>query len=32
MPNNRPLPAGHEVLWRSIEPGKVRGGIAQMAI
>jgi hypothetical protein len=32
MPNNRPLPAGHEVLWRSIEAGKVRGGIAQVAI
>ena len=27
-----PLPEGHEVLWRSIEAGKVRGGIAQVAI
>jgi hypothetical protein len=32
MPNNRPLPAGHEVLWRSIEAGQVRGGIQQVAI
>ncbi len=32
MPNNRALPTGHEVLWRSIEAGKVRGGIAQLAI
>ena len=32
MPNNRPLPEGHEVLWRSIEAGKLRGGIAQVAI
>jgi hypothetical protein len=29
MPNSRALPAGHEVLWRSIEAGAVRGGIAQ---
>jgi len=29
MPNSRALPAGHEVLWRSIEGGAVRGGIAQ---
>lgn len=29
MPNSRPLPAGHEVLWGSIEPGAPRGGIAQ---
>jgi hypothetical protein len=28
-PNSRPLPAGHEVLWRRIEPGVPRGGIAQ---
>jgi hypothetical protein len=32
MPNNRPLPEGHEVLWRSIEAGQVRGGIQQVAI
>lgn len=27
MPNSRPLPAGHEVLWGAIEPGALRGGI-----
>src|SRR6478609_8432097 len=32
MPNNRPLPEGHEVLWRSIEAGQVRGGIQQVAL
>jgi hypothetical protein len=32
MANNRPLPEGHEVLWRSIEAGKPRGGIAQVSI
>jgi hypothetical protein len=32
MPNNRPLPEGHEVLWRSIDAGRVRGGIAQVAL
>ena len=32
MPNNRPLPKGHEILWRNIEAGEVRGGIAQTAI
>lgn len=32
MANNRPLPEGHEVLWRSIEAGKPRGGIAQVAL
>jgi hypothetical protein len=32
MPNNRPLPAGHEILWRSIEAGQPRGGIAQVAV
>jgi hypothetical protein len=32
MPNNRPLPQGHEVLWRSIEAGQPRGGIQQIAI
>ena len=29
MPNSRPLPAGHEVLWRSTLPGALRGGIGQ---
>jgi Taurine catabolism dioxygenase TauD, TfdA family len=29
MPNSRPLPEGFEVLWGSIEPGALRGGIAQ---
>jgi len=29
MPNSRPLPPGHEVLWGRIEPGALRGGIAQ---
>ncbi len=32
MPNSRPLPQGHEVLWRSIEPGALRGGIAQTGV
>ncbi len=32
MPNNRPLPEGHEILWQSIDAGKVRGGIKQIAI
>ena len=32
MANNRPLPAGHEVLWRNIEAGQPRGGIQQVAI
>jgi len=31
MPNSRALPRGHEVLWRNIEPGAPRGGIAQTA-
>ena len=31
MPNSRALPAGHEVLWRSIAPGVARGGIGQEA-
>ncbi len=30
MPNSRALPAGHEVLWGTIEPGARRGGIAQV--
>ena len=29
MPYSRPLPAGHEILWDAIEPGALRGGIAQ---
>ena len=29
MPNSRTLPAGHEVLWRAIEAGALRGGIGQ---
>jgi Taurine catabolism dioxygenase TauD, TfdA family len=32
MPNNRPLPKGHEILWRNIEPGQLRGGIQQITI
>jgi TfdA family taurine catabolism dioxygenase TauD len=32
VPNSRPLPAGHEVLWRSIEPGAPRGGIGQTGV
>ena len=31
VPNSRALPAGHEVLWGSVEPGAVRGGIGQTA-
>ena len=31
MPNSRALPEGHEVLWRNIEAGVPRGGIAQAA-
>ena len=27
MPNNRPLPLDHSVLWRYVEAGQVRGGI-----
>lgn len=26
-PNSRPLPRGYELLWGSIEPGVVRGGV-----
>jgi len=29
MPNSRALPEGYEALWGSIEPGALRGGIAQ---
>jgi hypothetical protein len=32
MANNRPLPQGHEILWRNIEAGQPRGGIQQIAI
>jgi hypothetical protein len=32
MPNSRALPAGHEVLWRSIAPGALRGGIGQSGV
>ena len=32
MANNRPLPQGHEILWRSIEAGQPRGGIQQISI
>ena len=32
MPNNRPLPAGHEILWQDIEAGHVRGGIRQVTL
>jgi hypothetical protein len=31
MPNSRALPKGQEVLWRNIEAGTLRGGIAQTA-
>jgi hypothetical protein len=30
-PNNRALPEDHEVLWRSVEAGGLRGGIGQSA-
>ena len=32
MPNSRALPAGHEVLWRAIEGGALRGGIGQSGV
>ena len=32
MPNSRALPAGHEVLWRAIEAGALRGGIGQSGV
>jgi len=32
MPNSRPLPDGHEILWGSIEPGALRGGIGQSGV
>jgi hypothetical protein len=31
MPNSRPLPEDHAVLWRDIRPGALRGGIGQVA-
>lgn len=31
MPNSRALPRGQEVLWRNIDAGALRGGIAQTA-
>jgi TfdA family taurine catabolism dioxygenase TauD len=31
MPNSRALPREHEVLWRNVESGALRGGIAQTA-
>jgi hypothetical protein len=31
MPNSRALPPGHEVLWGTVEPGAIRGGIEQVA-
>ena len=30
MPNSRALPPGHEVLWGSVAPGALRGGIGQV--
>jgi hypothetical protein len=32
MPNSRALPAGHEVLWRAIGAGALRGGIGQSGV
>lgn len=32
MPNSRPLPAHHGVLWRSTDAGSLRGGIGQTAV
>ena len=31
MPNSRPLPHDHAVLWRNVEAGAVRGGIGQQS-
>jgi hypothetical protein len=31
MPNSRPLPHDHKVLWRNVEVGAVRGGIGQVS-
>ena len=30
--NSRALPAGHEILWRSIDAGALRGGIGQSGV
>ncbi len=32
MPQNRPLPFDHDILWRNVEAGVVRGGIGQVPI
>jgi hypothetical protein len=32
MPNNRPLPEGHDILWQNIEAGQLRGGIKQITL
>ncbi|WP_366556663.1 TauD/TfdA family dioxygenase [Aquibaculum sediminis] len=32
MPNSRPLPEDHAVLWGSVAPGALRGGIGQEAM
>jgi hypothetical protein len=32
MPDNRPLPEDHRVLWRNVEAGTGRGGIGQAGI
>ena len=32
VPNSRPLPRGHEILWRSIAAGAPRGGIGQSGV
>ena len=32
MPNNRPLPEGHDILWQNIEAGQIRGGIKQITL
>ena len=32
VPNNRPLPLDHKVLWRNVEAGVERGGIGQVLV
>jgi hypothetical protein len=32
VPNSRALPEGHEILWRRIEAGALRGGIGQSGV
>ncbi len=32
MPNSRPLPEGHEVLWGTTAAGALRGGIGQVEL